>query len=67
MSSALKHILRPLLCKLGKHRTLYEAIEYEKGNARPEQDQCIYCNKKFVWVYLGREDKMFSKCEVLDE
>lgn len=63
----IKLICQPLLCKLGKHKTLYSSIKYEWGAAGPREDECICCGKKFVWVYLGREDNTFTKCEVLDE
>lgn len=59
--------LQPLLCKFGKHKTLYINMQWEWGMCGPIRDECICCGKEFVWIYLGREDKMFDKCEVLDE
>lgn len=62
-----KNIVGLLKCKLGKHTTLYHSVESRKGFARNQQDECIYCGKKYVWVYLGRADNMYNKCEVLNE
>lgn len=58
---------QPLLCKFGKHKTLYAHIKYEWGSIGPTRDECIYCGKEYVWIYLGREDNMYNKCEVLDD
>lgn len=63
----IKISFQPLLCKFGKHKTLYSFIKFERGIIGPVIDECICCSKKYVWIYLGREDKMFNKCEVLDE
>jgi len=58
---------QPFLCKIGKCKTLYSSIKYEMGMAGPQRDECIDCGRKYIWIYLGRKDKMYNKCEILDD
>ena len=63
----IKVSFQPLMCKLGKHKTLYSHIKWEYGSTGPIKDECIWCGKEYIWCYLGREDKMYNKCEVLND
>ena len=53
-----------LKCKLGKCTTLYCSVKHESGMAGNKRDECIYCGKQYVWVYLGDKDDEYSLCEV---